>query len=76
MSTQPTTIELTSKRLKLQLLICYAAALIGIIGGAATSKKKEDRQPGERQSPAFAIMLTLGIMGAVVTKARIWWNHK
>ena len=67
------TVQLTSKKLKLQSLISAVLAVIGFIWlMIATNTAPE----GEELSAWPSLLLTVGVIWFLVTRVRIWWHHK
>ena len=71
--TQLTTIQLTAKRLKVQIVFSSLAFWVGIIwfffGFAGEGENSS-------LSPVAAILIVISIIWFIVTKIRIWWHHK
>ena len=63
------TIELTSKRLKKQLLYSIATIIIGLI--LIGSGK-----PGSTTQYFGGFIIFIGFVWLIVTRIKIWWNHK
>lgn len=61
------TIEQTSKRLKLYYILSLVLIIFGIIFGFNESKVIAN---------LGGLLLIVGVILFVVTKIRIWWNHK
>lgn len=70
-----TTVQETSKRLKVHILISAFLFWGGLIGVLATTGGDASSQPA-----AYSPLLSLAAMGGlgwyIVTKVRIWWHHK
>ena len=65
------TIEKTSKKLKGRLLICYVAFFVSLFIGMICGASESTTAAG------IAGFLILGsIVGVVVTKMQIWWEHE
>ncbi|MCP5017616.1 MAG: hypothetical protein GY938_20445 [Ketobacter sp.] len=64
-----TTIQETSKRFKLQILISILLMAFGFLIGMG------EAQMGNDSSTPFGVA-AFGLLWYVVTKFRIWWNHK
>ena len=63
------TIELTSKRLKKQLLYSIATIIIGLIlVGSGKS--------GSTTQYFGGFVTFIGFVWIIVTRIKIWWNHK
>jgi DNA-directed RNA polymerase subunit RPC12/RpoP len=60
-----TTTQLTSKNLKLHQLIWFFVFLVGLI---MAMNQQDD-------GVAAGGLMLLGILGWIVTRVRIWWNH-
>lgn len=65
------TIQLTSKKLKGQLLASGAAIVIGGVSTIAGACGGCDTI-----TMVGALMFVAGIGGWIVTKVRIWWHHQ
>lgn len=65
------TVERTSKRLKMELLIGFAFLAIGLIG---VFVKKADGSPNNFAA-IFTVVTGGSILSIVATKIRIWWHH-
>ncbi len=68
-----TTIQGTSKRLKLHVILSSIVFWIGVVWlivGINTAKE------GEQSSAVPVIFLLVGVVWYVVTRYRIWWHHK
>jgi uncharacterized membrane protein YvbJ len=63
------TIELTSKRLKKQLLYSVALIIVGLI--LVGSGK-----PGSATQYFGGFVIFIGFVWLIVTRIKIWWNHK
>ena len=61
-----TTLQETSKKLKLQMLMFLAAFVGGLIWAIAS----------EGESVVGIVILVVGLIGLFVTKFRVWWHHK
>lgn len=72
------TTQLTSKRLKFNLVAGKVIFFIGLIMIALyMSKEPEDLTSEESHGVAWGCVVTLyGIIHYWVTRLRIWWNHK
>lgn len=62
---KPTTIELTSKKLKLQYALSSLVIFLGLVILLMT---------GATTFSAFVMMG--GLIWLAITKIRIWWNHE
>lgn len=67
----PVVTELTSKRLKLQTLLAAATIVIGFVVIMNTSASSS-----VASSVIGTLMLLVGLVWLVITRIRIWWNHK
>ena len=68
------TVQETSKKLKLQILISsimFWAGVIWLIVAINGAKYSSDEPP---QVPSFLILI--GIVWYITTRFRIWWHHK
>ena len=65
------TTQLTSKRLKIQIVYSSLAFWIGVLWLVISCLGEE-----ETASPLAGILLTIGMIWYIVTKIRIWWHHK
>lgn len=63
------TVELTSKRLKLQQVIAVLLIIVGGVWFWTTIETGSD-------SPTGALILVAGFVWWFVTRVRIWWHHK
>ena len=73
MPTNIYTIEQTSKRFKLQLVLarlCYAIAVVWFVICLASA------EAGDQMNAAWPVlMFVFAAAWAFVTRVRIWWNH-
>ncbi len=67
----PVVTELTSKRLKFQTLL---AAVTIVIGFVVIMNSGASGNVGS--SVIGTLMLLVGLVWLVITRIRIWWNHK
>lgn len=68
-----TTIQETSKKLKVQIIISLAAVILGIFMLFFNAADSNSSIQSFRYSN---LLITFGIIGYIVTKMRIWWHHK
>ena len=68
------TIQQTSKKLKLHLIISTIMVMIGVVGAIAVMPG--NLSPNEAPSPIWGLSLLCGFVWFIVTKIRIWWDHK
>ena len=69
-----TTVQETSKKLKIQIVIASIIFWIGVvwlIGGVVSAN-----QGGGEPSSMAGLLLFVGIVWYMVTRFRIWWHHK
>ena len=71
--TPPTTIQLTSKRLKAHALLFMLLVLVGIVWFFFTLGADETKPV---PSAVAILMMLAGITGLVITKLCTWWHHK
>ena len=67
------TVQETSKKLKLQIIFASIVFWVGVVwlfSGFNT------RQNGAEPSGIAGMAMNIGLIWYVVTKFRIWWNHK
>lgn len=64
-----TTVQETSKKLKLHTLISVLAIIIGVVWLIATPQ-------GEAYSGFAILIIAGGLFWYFVTRLRIWWHHK
>lgn len=70
-SNEVTTIQLTSKNLKLHKLVSWVFILLGLLLIVANS------DGAEKSNIVIGTLLSLGgFIFLGITRARIWWNHK
>jgi uncharacterized C2H2 Zn-finger protein len=69
---KPTTIELTGKKLKLQKVLSVLCIIIGFIWVYLSINKNEHSEPSKLSFWVVAI----GIVWYIITKIRIWWEHR
>jgi len=68
-----TTVQETSKRLKVHILIsslCFWGGLIWVVVAV------QDAQAGATPNPIPSLLTIAGLFWYIVTKVRIWWHHK
>ena len=63
------TIELTSKRLKKQLLLAVLTIIIGGLFAVGRSGKSTPTTIG-------GFLIVVGVVWLIITRIRIWWYHK
>ena len=63
------TIELTSKRLKKQLLLAVLTIIIGGLFAVGGSGKSTPTTIG-------GFLIVVGVVWLIITRIRIWWYHK
>lgn len=68
------TIQLTSKRLKVHMIVSALAFWIGLIWYVIPVVQGRDPDPS--RNPVAVILLVIGIAWYIITKLRIWWHHK
>ncbi len=68
------TVQETSKKLKLQILISSIMFWVGIIWLFIEINNVKINGGEPSQTPNF--LLLIGIIWYVVTKVRVWWHHK
>jgi uncharacterized membrane protein YvbJ len=68
-----TTIQETSKRLKLHTIGAVTLLIVGVVLLVGTFQAMEsDGEP----SPWPGLMMFIGFVWYIVTRIRIWWHHK
>ena len=67
------TVELTSKKLKMQVLLSIVLAVVGIMVVVGSSSSESGSAGG---ATTGAFMIIAGIIWFITTRARIWWHHK
>lgn len=68
-------VEMTSKRLKVHQALAGLTTLVGIIWlFAGCSAAMEQESEGPLIAPM--IVLTIGLLWVIVTRVRVWWNHR
>jgi uncharacterized membrane protein YvbJ len=65
-----TTVQETSKKLKLQIIIASVIFWLGFIW--AIMKFQADEPPGT----APVVLVLIGMVWYLVTRFRVWWHHK
>ena len=72
------TIQQTSKRLKMQILISAALFWGGIVWMivVASSASRAGVPPSRVATVIATLMILAGLVWYVVTKLRVWWHHK
>ena len=68
-----TTIQATSKKLKLHILLSVILLIVGIIWLMVVSYGIEQ---GVESGIIPALMIFVGLVWFIVTRFRIWWHHK
>lgn len=75
--TQIRTIQETSKRLKVHILISAALFWGSFIFMYAGISGRTENEPASLFTPMISsLMMIAGLIWYIVTKARIWWHHK
>lgn len=64
-----TTVQETSKKLKLHILMAVVAIVIGVVWLVATPE-------GNEASGLAMLFVAGGLLWYLVTSFRIWWHHK
>ena len=68
------TIQETSKKLKLQILISSVIFWVGIVWLFIEVNKTIDSGAAPSQIPSF--LLLIGMVWYITTRVRIWWHHR
>jgi len=68
-----TTVQETSKRLKVHILIAALCFWVGLIG---TNVLMFDARTGVALTIIPSLLTVVGLLWYIVTKFRIWWHHK
>lgn len=65
-----TTVQETSKKLKLHIIIASVVFWAGVLW--AIVEFQADESPGF----AWLVLVLIGLVWYIATRARIWWHHK
>ncbi len=75
--TQSTTIQQTSKRLKMHTILALLMIITGLLMVMQSPSTPENNQGIFGFSPSLpALTVFSGIIWYIVTRCRIWWHHK